>query len=173
MTTVALAFGGAGQWETWAAAAVTSTTMALVAVVTAVAVVAKEKAERERDAAAVQASVTAATEDMEERAEARFGEAPAEEMDKPEVPQRCERTMIHICPTYPFGTGKTCVLSYWGQSSPQSRISLFSRTDTCADCAGRTASVKTCMFPPSQTWWATLTRLFKTARRGMMVAPTA
>ena len=74
------------------------------------------KEERERDAeaaAAVELSTetASAAKEMEERAEAQFGEAPAVEVEEPEVPRGCERAMMCICPPYPFRTGKTRVLS--------------------------------------------------------------
>ena len=75
-------------------------------------VVATGKAERERDAAAVEAATAAAAAKMEERAGARFGEAPAEEVGDPRVLQGCEHAMMRICPPCPFGKGKNCVLSW-------------------------------------------------------------
>ena len=47
---------------------------------------------------------------------------------------------------------KNRILSWRGRSSPQSRVKFFVRTGTCADCAGRTASVKTRTFLSLQTW---------------------
>ena len=64
------------------------------------------------------------------------------EVEEPEVMQGCERAMMRICPPCPFGTGKTRVLFWQGQSSPYSRVTLFAITGTYADCAGRTVSVK-------------------------------
>ena len=57
---------------------------------------------------------TAAAAEMEERVEARVGEAPAADVEDPEVPRGCENAMMRICPPYPFGTGKTCILSWQG-----------------------------------------------------------
>ena len=88
----------------------------MAATATAVAPVAAEtgKVERERDtaaAAAVEAVAAAAAAEMEERTEARFGEAPLVEVEEPEVPRGCENAMMRICPPFTFGTGKTRVLS--------------------------------------------------------------
>ena len=80
------------------------------ATIAAVTASATGKVERERDAAAVasvEAAAVATAAEMEEIAEApRFGEAPVEEVEDPEVPQRYNRTMMRICPPCPFGTGE-------------------------------------------------------------------
>ena len=89
--------------------------------------------------------------DIEEGAEERVGVAPSIEVEEPEVTQWCRCAIMYICPPYTFGTGKTCVLFWWERSSSQSRVMLFVRTGTCADCDGRTASVKTRTFLPPQT----------------------
>ena len=44
-------------------------------------------------------------------------------------------------------TGKTSALLCQRRSSPWSRVKLFARTGTCADCAESTVSVKTRTFP--------------------------
>ena len=66
------------------------------ATTTAVAPVAlaKEKAEREMDAAVEE---TVEAEDTEERLEALFGEAPAKEIEDPEVPRGRGCAMMRIC----------------------------------------------------------------------------
>ena len=79
-----------------------------VAPVAAAAAAEIGKAKRERY---VTAAEVAAAADMEEISEARLGEAPAEEVEEPEVSQGYERTMMRICPPCPFRTGKTRVLS--------------------------------------------------------------
>ena len=52
---------------------------------------------------------------MEERAEAQVGEAPAADVEDPEVPRGCKNAMMRICPPCPFGTGKNRLLSWQGQ----------------------------------------------------------
>ena len=84
--------------------------MAATAASTAAA--ATGKAERERDAAAAEVKAAeAAAAEMEERVEARFGEAPAEEVEDPEVTRGRKRAIMRICPPCSFGTGETRVLS--------------------------------------------------------------
>ena len=90
----------------------------------------------------VEVEAVSAAAEMEERAKAWFGEAPAAEVEEPEVPQICEHAMMHICPLCPFGTGETRVLSWQGQSSPQSRVMLFVKAGTCVDYSERNASIK-------------------------------
>ena len=71
--------------------------MAKVTPVAAEVAAAMGKAERERDAAAaVEVEKAAATADMEERAEARFGEALAAEVEDTEVTRGCKRAMMRI-----------------------------------------------------------------------------
>ena len=103
-------------WQNWSVrdVAATSETAAVVAPVAATAM---GKGKRERyTAAAASVAVEAAAAEMEEIAEARFGQAPAEEMDKPEVPRGFERAMMRIYPPCSFGKWK--IVYYPGWNSP-------------------------------------------------------
>ena len=56
--------------------------------------------------------------------------------------------MTRTCPPFPFGMGRTRGPSSRGWSSPPCTAMFFARTCTCAGCAVRTVSVKTCTPPP-------------------------
>ena len=112
---------------------------------------ATEGAKREMDAAAA-AKAEAAEAEMEEGAEAQVGVTAAAEAGELEVPRGCGYPMMRIFLICTFRMRKNCILSLQGWSYPQSRVTFFVRTDTYTDCAGRTASVKTCTLLSLQTW---------------------
>ena len=143
--------------ETAAAAAA-----AAVAPVTAAAAAATGYSERERDAAAA----AAAAAEMEERAEARFREAPAEEMEDPELLQGCKCAMMRNCPPCPFSTGKTCVLSWQGQSSPTVQGYVICKNCHLCGLCWEDCESKNSHVPTSPYVASTLTRLLKTDRGG-------
>ena len=109
---------------------------------------ATEGAESYIDAATAAVEMAAVATDMEEGADARVGVDTTLEVEEPEVQQGCRCAMMCICLPYPFEMGKNHIRLWRVWSSPQSRVTLFVRTGTCADCAGRTVSVKNCMFLP-------------------------
>ena len=80
--------------------------------------------------------------EMEEGVEAWVGVVLATEVEETEVSQGCGCAMMCICLNFPFGTGKTHVLYRWIRSYPNSRVTFFIRTGTCADCAGRNVRIK-------------------------------
>ena len=111
-------------------------------------VVEVEAVEVEASVAAVEAEAVEADAETEEGAEARVGVALVLDLEEPKLSIGCRCAMKRICPPCPFGTGKGCAPFWRVQSSPWYRVTLFAITGTCAECAGRTPSVKTHTFPP-------------------------
>ena len=105
----------------------------------------------EVEAVAAAAAVAAAVE-TEEGAAARVEVKLARELEEPGVPGGCRCDMKCISPPCPFGTKNTRTQFWQRRPSPRSRATFFARNGTCADCAGRTASVKTRTSPPPPTW---------------------